>query len=130
MNLWLSEGDDNVEILVIQVKFGELIVRCVGAYGPQENDQVDRKHKVWERLSKEVDEANEKDDAFILQMDGNLWAGKEVIKNDVHECNNNGKMFQEFLKKHPHLIVVNSLDLCKGLIQEEEKLPKGWKKQC
>ena len=58
-------------------------------------------------------------------MDGNLWAGKEVIKNDVHECNNNGKLFQEFLKKHTHLIVVNNLDLCQGLITRRRKTSKG-----
>ena len=78
---------------------GELSVRCVGAYGPQEKDCIERKHKFWERLSKEVEEAQEYDSAFILQMDGNLWAGKEIIKNDVHNCNQNGKLFHEFLKK-------------------------------
>ena len=43
--VWLSEGDDTVEVLVIQVRFGELVVRCVGAYGPQETDSIDRKQK-------------------------------------------------------------------------------------
>ena len=103
-------------MLVIQVKIGELLVRCVGAYGPQENDLVDRKVKFWERLSLEVEEAQENDTAFILQMDGNLWAGKNIIKNDVHDQNHNGKMFQEFLTKHSHLIVVNNLPQCEGLI--------------
>ena len=30
--------------------------------------------------------------------------------------NNNGKMFKEFLEKFPHLTVVNSLDICEGVI--------------
>ena len=34
--IWLSEGNDVVEVFVIQVKLGDLLVRCVGAYGPQE----------------------------------------------------------------------------------------------
>ena len=54
-------------------------------------------------------------------MDGNLWAGKQIMKNDAYEQNQNGKMFQEFLKKHPHLIVVNNLDLCEGLITRRRK---------
>ena len=126
-SVWLSEGDDTVEVLVIQVRFGELVVRCVGAYGPQETNSVDRKQKFWERLSKEVIDADENDDAFILQMDGNLWAGTEIIKRDPHSCNQNGKHFKEFLIKHPHLVVVNNVDLCEGLITRRRKLPKGWK---
>ena len=34
-------------------------------------------------------------------------------------------MFQEFLKKHTHLIVVNHLDLCQGLITRRRKTSKG-----
>ena len=123
--IWLAEGDDSVEVLVIQVKLGDILVRCVGAYGPQENDLVDKKHKFWERLSVEVEAAQENDTAFILQMDGNLWAGKEIIQNDVHEQNQNGKMFQEFLKKYPHLVVVNNLALCEGSITRTRKTTRG-----
>ena len=90
-----------------------------------EKDYIERKHKFWERLSTEVEEAQENNLAFILQMDGNLWAGKEIIKNDVHDCNQNGKLFHEFLKKYPHLIVINSLDLCKGLITRRRKTTRG-----
>ena len=49
-------------------------------------------------------------------MDGNLWAGPEVVKGDPNECNQNGRLFKEFLKKFPHLHVVNSLDICEGII--------------
>ena len=49
-------------------------------------------------------------------MDGNLWAGPEVVKNDPHKCNQNGQLFRDFLKMFPQLYVVNNLDLCQGLI--------------
>ena len=49
-------------------------------------------------------------------MDGNLWAGNEVVKGDPNCCNNNGKLCNEFLQKHPYLTVVNSLDICEGKI--------------
>ena len=123
--VWLSEGDDSVEVLVVQVKVGEIIIRCVGAYGPQEKDPIERKNKFWERLSHEVEKAQETNAAFILQMDGNLWAGKEIIENDVHDCNQNGKMFVEFMKKHSHLVVVNSLDICNGTITRRRKTTRG-----
>ena len=123
--VWLSEGDDLVEVLVVQVKVGDLIIRCVGAYGPQEKDAIERKNKFWERLSHEVEEAQMNNSAFIIQMDGNLWAGKEIMKNDVHDCNQNGKMFRKFLKKHSHLTVVNNLDICEGLITRRRETTKG-----
>ena len=49
-------------------------------------------------------------------MDGKLCAGPEVVKNDPNPCNSNEKLFIDFLKKIPQLTVVNSLDLCQGLI--------------
>ena len=48
---------------------------------------------------------------FILQSDGNLWAGNKIIPNDPRPQNRNGRMFPEF-----HLTVINSLELCDGLI--------------
>jgi hypothetical protein len=60
-----------------------------------------------------VEEAYENDLAIVLQMDGNLWAGPEVVKNDPNECNGNGKMFKKFLQEHPYLSVLNSLDVFK-----------------
>ena len=49
-------------------------------------------------------------------MDGNLWAGKEIIPNDPRPQNKNGQLFEQFLKRNSHLSVVNGLDLCEGLI--------------
>ena len=108
---WIGEGDDNTELLVVEVEMSSLRVRCVGAYGPQENDIIEKKKAFWERLSEEVENADEKDAGFILRMDGNLWAGQGVVNGDPNQRNQNGKLFNEFLAKHPHLHVVNSLEL-------------------
>ena len=34
--VWIGEGDDEVEILVVEVKIQDLKIRCICAYGPQE----------------------------------------------------------------------------------------------
>ena len=47
-------------------------------------------------------------------MDGNLWAGKGIINNDPKKQNQNGKLFEEFLLRNPHLSVVNALTICEG----------------
>ena len=49
-------------------------------------------------------------------MDGNLWAGKEIIPIDPRPQNRTGRLFVQFLSQNPHLSVVNALDLCEGLI--------------
>ena len=85
-------------------------------YDPQENHSMDKKSKLWTRLATEVEHAVENEKAVILQMDGNLWAGQEVVKNDPHRCNQNGQLFRDFLKMFPQLYVVNNLDICEGLI--------------
>ena len=112
----VSEGDDDVKTLVVEITAAGMEIRCICGYGPQENHSIERKRKFWSRLCTEVENAMEEDRAIILQMDGNLWAGPEVIKEDPHQCNQNGQLFKDFLCMFPQLCVVNSLDLCQGLI--------------
>jgi exonuclease III len=69
---WISEGDDAVEILVVEVNLNQLKVRCICGYGPQESDKLDKKEKFWNRLSNEVEDAQACEAALIFQMDGNL----------------------------------------------------------
>ena len=107
--VWISEGDDTTEVLIVEVDVSGFRIRCVGGYGPQEKDNVDKKKAFCDRLSVEVEEAHENEAGFILQMDGNLWAGSDIIKDDPNPSNYNGKLFKEFLTKFPHLKVVNSL---------------------
>ena len=49
-------------------------------------------------------------------MDANVWAGSSLIPGDPNPQNNNGKLFEEFLRRNPNLTVVNKLMLCEGLI--------------
>ena len=59
--MFISEGDDEVEILVIQIEVQQFQIRCIVDYYPQECDQNEKKDKFWSRLSKEVEEAYEND---------------------------------------------------------------------
>jgi hypothetical protein len=36
--VWISEGNDDTEVLVVEVDISNTRVRCVGGYRPQEND--------------------------------------------------------------------------------------------
>ena len=48
----------------------------------------------------------------IIAMDANSWLGKNYIKEDSHDQNNNGKLFQEFLERNPHLNILNTSENC------------------
>ena len=118
----IREGDDDTEAISVQVVFDEISVRTVLAYGPQENALKAKKDKFWEYLEEEVSKAELEDQGFILQMDGNLHAGPNLIKNDPNPQNKNGKMFMEFLERNPCLIVVNTLSICDGIITRKREL--------
>ena len=112
----VSEGKDNVEAISVDIFIKNMKIRCCAAYGPQENDIIENKEAFWDHIDKEVDEAKRAGAGFILQFDGNLWAGDKIVPGDPRPQNKNGKYFEQFLNRNPHLSVVNSLPQCEGLI--------------
>ena len=96
--LWISEGDDLTEIIVVEVHIKELAIRIINCYGPQETDSIERKSLFWSRLHTEVNEAMDNNIAVVIQMDGNLHLGDEVIKGDPNKMNANGRLCSIFLK--------------------------------
>ena len=91
-------------------------IRCVVAYGVQEKDILERKEAFWKYMDENVQQADISEAGFILQFDGNLWAGNKIIPGDPNKQNKNGKLFQKFLEQNPQLKIVNSLPQCEGLI--------------
>ena len=114
--VWLREGDDQVEALSVEIVLKTMKIRCVVAYGCQETDSVERKDAFWKYLDEDVYQANMSGSGFVLQFDGNLWAGNSIIPGDPRPQNRNGKLFQEFLSRNPQLSVVNALPQCEGLL--------------
>ena len=119
--VWISEGDDEVEILVVQVHIENMKVRILNAYGPQVNDHVDRKRAFWNRLHEEFSEAANLGVDCLLQMDGNLHAGSEMIPGDPNDINSNGKLFEEFLKNNPSVDLINGTSKCSGDVTRYRK---------
>ena len=113
---WISEGKGSVEAISISISIKSMKIRCCAAYGPQENDLIEKKEAFWEHLDREVYEAEYSGEGFILQFDGNLWAGERIVPGDPRPQNKNGELFEQFLKRNPKLTVVNSLPLCEGLV--------------
>ena len=118
----INEGEEGIEILSVKLQMGGKQVRIVTAYGPQENASIDKKNNFWEFLEKEMNDAEFEEEGLILQMDGNLHAGPNLIKHDPNKQNQNGKIFLEFLERNPQLTVVNTLNVCEGLITRSRKV--------
>ena len=119
--VWVRAGDDEVEALSVDIFVKNKKIRCCVAYGCQESDREERKNAFWDYLDEEVMLADQSEAGFILHMDGNLWAGENIIPGDPRKQNKNGRKFQTFLEEHPNLTVVNSLPLCEGLITRSRK---------
>ena len=126
--VWISQGDDEVECLAVEVWLDDFPIRVVTAYGPQLSDSLERKQKFWDFLSREVNNAAEVGAGFILQMDSNSHLGKGIIKSDVNEQNLNGRLFVEFLERNGHLTLVNTLSICEGSITRMRKTKRSEEK--
>ena len=122
LNKLIKEGTEETEALSVKVFLEEIEARVITAYGPQENALKEKKLKFWEFLEEEVNCAEMEGDGLIIQMDGNLHAGSSLIQKDPNKQNNNGFLFCEFLERNPQLIVVNTLDLCEGVITRKRIL--------
>ena len=118
----VREGNDETEMLSVQAVLGKIPVRIIVAYGPQENAPVLKKQSFWEAIEKEVCEADIEGHGVLLQMDGNLHAGGNIVKGDPNPMNKNGKLFVEFLERNKSLNVINSLNECEGVITRRRTL--------
>ena len=88
----------------------------------QENAIKEKKSKFWEFIEEEICQAENDNQGLIIQMDGNLHGGQELIKDDPNPQNQNGKLFMELLQRNPGLVVVNSESICEGLITRQRRV--------
>ena len=121
----LAEGEDDVEAISIDIHPAKIVISCTSAYGPQQRDSASKKEKFWKYLDNIADVAWIEGKGFYLQGDLNAWLGSDVLPGDPNIQNENGKLFNNFLKRHPELQVVNSLPICRGLITRKRDLING-----
>ena len=112
----VRRGSDDVEAMSIDIFVKAMKIRCVVAYGCQENNLLERKQQFWKFIEEEAICAQNSGSGFIMQFDGNLWAGPKIVPGDPRPQNKNGKLFEEFLGRQKQLTAVNSLPICEGLV--------------
>ena len=109
------EGDDDIELLVVQGTIGKLKVRFINAYGPQEDDTSERIMGFYETLEEQIISAFDNGCGIIMECDANAKLGWEIIKNDPNAQSDNGALLWSLVNRN-NLSVVNSLDICNGTI--------------
>ena len=121
----IAEGENEVEAITIDIHPSKIIISCTSAYGPQQRDSTSKKLKFWEYLDNIAYNSWRDGKGFYLQGDLNAWLGSDHIPGDPNIQNDNGKLFHNFLRRHPELTIVNSLPLCRGLITRKQDLVNG-----
>ena len=119
---FVTNGNDDTEVMVALVTVGKISIRVIVGYGVQENASKEKKDAYWDFIEKEIVEAENENQGVIVQMDGNLHAGNYLVKNDPNPQNKNGKIFMQFLQRNKTLSIVNGLDICQGVITRQRIL--------
>ena len=72
----------------------------------------------------EIMDAYENNCMVVIEMDANAKVGMKYIVGDPHETSPNGRLLLEMVKRQ-NLIIVNAMDICKGLITKERITKNG-----
>ena len=119
----ISEGDTDMEILVVQIKIGDIPVRLINGYGPQETDSEEQRLQFFARLDEECQKAKDDNVEVIMELDANAKLGKENINGDKHNLSANGQLLLN-LASSQSLTIVNTLNICKGFIIRKRQTNK------
>ena len=103
----ISTGEEDNEIITIEVNINEHRIRIINGYGPQEDEDSQRVLSFWQEIESEVMKA--KDDDCLIQMDANAKVGKEIIKDDPNQATNNGKLMLDIIERQKLKIAKGSL---------------------
>ena len=122
--LLISSGERETEIITVQVSLGSIQIRIINAYGPREDDQKQNIFNFWQELEMEIMDAYENNCMVVIEMDANAKVGMKYIVGDPHETSPNGRLLLEMVKRQ-NLIIVNAMDICKGVITRERITKNG-----
>ena len=107
--------DQDLEILVIQIKINNIHIRILNAYGPQEYANHENIINFYSTLDQIIQNAKFDECLILCQLDANAKVGHNIIKNDPHPQTSNGKYLVDLVDRNS-LVLCNATDKCQGLI--------------
>ena len=111
----IYRGNDEIEILVVEVSLNSMNVRFMSAYGPQEEANPEKINAFYQKLEEEIVKCEEDDCGLIAEMDANAKLGSSLIKDDPHTMSENGRLLWDVTQRRNCLVVNTSVD-CNGVI--------------
>ena len=121
----LIDGDENLEILVVQVELGDQTCRLINAYGPKEGlSKSEFTLAFYNKLDLEIKNAKLFGHMVCLQFDANAKLGCQIIKGDPYEMSANGEHLFQLISRN-NLIVCNASEKCQGSITRQRVTTKG-----
>ena len=125
--LVISEGQGDVEILVVEVTVNNLRIRLINAYGPQETESKNKIADFWSELELEIVKSRNEGCLIIIEMDANAKLGSGVIPKDPNVMSCNGKLMWDVLNRQ-NLQCLNADPRCSGTITRYRKTIVGEEK--
>ena len=98
---WIKDGGVETEALTVKISIKQLCIRITNAYGPQEYDSEDKKHKFWNYLDFQLIECEKEGTGCMILFDCNAWVGSKILKNDPRRQNKNGALLENFMIRYP-----------------------------
>ena len=112
--------DEDMEILVVQIRVKSLLIRLINAYGPQEYSNHEKIISFYSSLDQLIQNAKMDGCLLILEFDANAKVGFDVIKNDPCPQSPNGKILLDLVDRNS-LVICNASNKCSGLITRRRK---------
>ena len=109
---------EDIELLVVQCEVGNLKIRIMNAYGPQEDDEAKTINQFWQAVETEVIIAKQEECLIVLQLDANAKIGKELLPNDPNSRSKNGQILLNMVHRQG-LHIGNLSSKCEDTITRE-----------
>ena len=78
----ISARNEDAETLTVQLMCGNMKIRVINAYGPQEDDTQQNKLNFWMGIEEEILAAKSESCLVLVQMDANAKLGRNIISMD------------------------------------------------
>ena len=107
--------ESDLEILVVQIRIGNIPLRIINSYGPQEYSDRGKIVSFYSTLDQIIQNSKLDKCLTLLQLDANAKVGKNIIKGDPYPQSQNGQLLMDLVDRN-ELILCNASDKCHGYI--------------
>ena len=124
----VHEHSEEFELLIVDIEIGEMGVRVISGYGPQETWTLERRMPFFAALEEEVAKADLDGRSVLVCFDANSKLGPLHIPGDPHAQSENGKIVQGIMERHALTVGNGIKGKVKGVITRERTTRDGIEK--